>query len=261
MSRWTKPCPSPRVGSDSATLGPRSSCRSAMTTVAPAAARAWAIPSPRPWAPPVTRALRPVRSRSVMPAPRGVGRRGVVGGHNVARSLDDCQDFSGHLSRKSRSTVKDGLPLSYSDAADATREEASRVARHQAGATRAGRQARRAARPARRVGAAHPRRARLRPHQPARDRQQLRVQPRRRPLLLRRQARADRLLRPLLQGPLRDPLRRRGRRRDRAPRSCSTRFAAKLVETRAGRGADAPPLVRPAHPEHVRGAACARRSR
>ena len=37
-------------------------------------------------------------------------------------------------------------------------------------------------------------------------------------------------------------------------------FAAKLRETLRGRGADAPALVRPAHPEHVRGRRCARRS-
>ena len=85
------------------------------------------------------------------------------------------------------------------------------------------RQARRAARPARRVGAAHPRRARLRPHQPARDRQQLRVHPRRRALLLRRQARADHLQRPLLQGPLRAPATTASSRTRPPPRSCSTR--------------------------------------
>ena len=46
-----------------------------------------------------------------------------------------------------------------------------------------------------------------------------------------RQARADGLLRALLQGPLRDPLRRGRRRRRPAPAGWSTAFAAKLVET------------------------------
>ena len=118
-------------------------------------------------------------------------------------------------------------------------------------ASRSGRQVRRAPQPARRVGAADARRARLRAHQPARDREQLRVQPRRRALLLLRQDRADRLLRALLQGPVRTPLRRRGRRLDLA------RGAPRLLRREAGgdppgRGSDAPALVRPAHAEHVR---------
>ncbi len=67
-SSFTKPWPPPPStgASDSATLVPSSSWRSATTTWAPAAASACAIPSPSPWAPPVTRALRPVNSKTDM---------------------------------------------------------------------------------------------------------------------------------------------------------------------------------------------------
>ena len=103
-----------------------------------------------------------------------------------------------------------------------------------------------------RLRPAHARRARLREVVAAGDRQQLRVHPRGRALLLRRQVRADRLLRQAVQGRLRDPLRRRRRRVDDAEELVDA-FVAKLRETHRRRGSDAPPLVRPALPEHVRG--------
>ena len=195
-SRCTKPCPSPL--SESATFSPASSCRSAMTTRAPLAARAWAMPSPSPWAPPVTRAVRPVRSRSVMGE---LLCSASGGGHNVPLALDSCQDFAGHSSRKVRSTVKmsrirDPLSTKVCRMPSTThRHQDASEGRCQGAAASAGRQVRRAPQPARRVGAADARRARLRPLQPARDREQLGVQPRGRALLLPGQARADHLLR------------------------------------------------------------------
>ena len=118
--------------------------------------------------------------------------------------LTTVKRISGHLSRTGKGVCQDAC---MSDNATVR--------------ARPGRQARRAAQPARRVGPADPGRARLRPGEPARDREQLRVQPRRRPLLLPRQARADRLLRALLQGAVRDPLRRGRRPRPRRPTACS----------------------------------------
>src|SRR4051812_45528002 len=257
-SRCTKPCPSP---SASATFGPRSSWTSAMTTVAPASARARAIPSPRPWAPPVTRALRPVRSRSGMGLL--LGCRGSAGAPvwrrsqrrpedltTVKTSLDICQEKFGHLSRE-----RPLLPYSDEPTTPTDRRPGRRTGGcHQAGAAPARRQARRTTRPARRVRAPNAGRAWLRPHQPARDREQLRVQPRGRALLLRRQARADRLLRALLQGPLRDEVRRGGRRLD-VRRGAARRVRGQAGRDGAGRGTDAQPLVRPPEPEHVRGPA------
>ena len=76
-SSRTKPwCPSPsRLGGCSRR---RPGCRRS-SRVAPAAASATAIPSPRPWAPPVTSAVRPVRSieswRAPLPAAASVAAR------------------------------------------------------------------------------------------------------------------------------------------------------------------------------------------
>ena len=63
-----------------------------MTTVAPASASAWAIPSPRPWAPPVTRALRPDSSNTLMATPRDGAR--VTAVTTLFLRLDGCQEKS-----------------------------------------------------------------------------------------------------------------------------------------------------------------------
>src|SRR5918995_1493115 len=74
------------------------------------------------------------------------------------------------------------------------------------------RQLRRAPDPAGDLGPGHARRARLRQDVAARDRPELRVLPRGRALLLRRQVRADHPLRALLQGAVRHEVRQPGRR-------------------------------------------------
>ena len=81
------------------------------------------------------------------------------------------------------------------------------------------------------VGAADARRARLRPHQPARDRAELGVLARGAALLLHRQARPDHRVRAAVQGDLRDALRRRGRHRDDRAEDCRSAFGEALVAT------------------------------
>ena len=151
----------------------------------------------------------------------------------VKHSLDACPQLSGHVSN----CLGDPFP---------------------ARPALAGRQVRRAAQRARRVRAAHPGRARLRPDQPARHRQQLAVQPWRPALLLRRQARAGHLQHHLLQDAVHRSLRPgHGGVDDRAG-------APRRLRGQAGRDdrrgvADASALVRPADPEHVRRPAPCRR--
>ena len=118
----------------------------------------------------------------------------------VKTKLDICQENGGHSSRTTARRTCWAGPPPYDDDHASThagtgREGRNRVELHdRADAPLAGGQARRTSQPARRVRAADPGRGGLRPDQPARGRQQLRVQPRRRALLLRGQARADPLL-------------------------------------------------------------------
>src|SRR6478752_6458986 len=240
-SRATKPCSSPRP---LATARPASSWRSAITTVAPASANARAMPSPSPWAPPVTRALRPDSSNTLMATPRD----GVTAVTTLTPCLTDV--------KKNLDACQAGRCARYDVPRDHGRRRRRDRSRHP---THARRQVRRAPDPAGDLGPRHPRRARLRQDVAARDRAELRVLPRRRALLLRRQVRADHPLRALLQGAVRHEVRQPGRRvHDR-------RRAAGALRRQAGRdahdrGPDAPPLVRPARPGTVRRAVPPRRA-
>ena len=212
---------------------------SPIITDAPASARASAIAAPKPRAPPVTSARLPVRSTAVIAAPSpvttcaphaGRHRRSHDAGHNVGTSgqvsrilRSTVQEFSYARSsgrRYGRGSVgRDGL---VTKADVRTRGTARRSAapapvvesNRGADLSPAGRQVLPAPRRTRRGRAADAVRTRLRPHQPARDRAELDLLPRRAALLLQRQGRPDHPLRQALQGDLRAALRPDRRRRD-----------------------------------------------
>ena len=95
----------PLARAPSATFSPRSSCRSRDDDAAPAAASAWAIPSPSPCAPTGDQGL------AAGQVEIGHGQllcRWCCGrGHTMPRALDECQDFAGHLSRISGQLSRD----------------------------------------------------------------------------------------------------------------------------------------------------------
>ena len=236
-----------RRPSASATFAPRSSCRSATTTVAPAAASAWAIPSPRPWAPPVTSALRPVRSRSVMRSSFGAAGGGRH--HTWPRVLTAVKTFL-TIVKKIWTAVK----IRWRRRRMPTR--ATRPsARRGAGRAPAG-QVRRAPQPARRVG---PARRSASSATPA-------------PACARSPSNsefshgvvhyyfADKIELIIYcvryyKAQLRDAATTTSSRRRPPPRSWLDGVRRQAGRDDQRRGADAPPLVRPAHPEHVRGPA------
>src|SRR4051812_24173091 len=204
----------------------RSSSTSPIITFAPAVASACAMPSPRPRAPPVTSALRPASTPSAIDLSSGWTAAGPYAWLlTVAkRFLDARQDRS--ASRAHGHPEREAPPP-----CGQVRGPPSR---------------------ARDRGAADPRRARLRAHVAARDRPELALLARCRALLLRRQGRADHLLRAPVQGRVRAALRHD--RRDRGDRRRAGAGLRGRARGDAGRGRrDAPPLVRPARAGALRG--------